>query len=61
MLMRPPPMRVAHIQEKLQVHSFHSETATSCHIPRIKISTRMGGDGYPLSGVSSASGQRSEG
>jgi len=61
MLMRPPPMRVAHVSEKLQVQSFHSKPATSCQIPRIKISTRMGGDGYPLSGVSSARGQRSEG
>ena len=61
MFMRPPPMRVAHIQEKLQINSIHSETATSCHIQRIKISTRMGGDGYPASRVSSASGQRSEG
>ena len=37
------------------------QTGDKFHIPGIKISTRMGGDGYPLSGVSSASGQRSEG
>jgi hypothetical protein len=41
--------------------SIKSKTATNCRIPITRISTRMGGDGDPLSRVSSASGQRSEG